>query len=87
MFSDVWSYNISSRLFTWIGGTRGANQPAMYPAVQGLGVGAGLLHANRAAGYFNKMWVAPSGDVWFGMDQLSWFDCNGRSNRLRTSRS
>lgn len=63
--SDVWSFDISSKIFTWIGGSVAANAAGAYPPVQGLS--GGEVHSGRPSIYGGNMWVDPSGGLWLGM--------------------
>lgn len=86
--ADVWSFNISSKLFTWIGGTTtvGDAAPGTYPTLRGMS--GGEVHAARPSNYGANMWLDPSGGLWFGMGiHANWrreedMFCNGEDGQL-----
>jgi hypothetical protein len=81
--ADVWSFNVNSKLFAFIGGTTAVNGGAMgaYPAVKGFD--GGELRPARPNNYAGNAWVDPSGGLWFGMGASQNFElrreqgCNG----------
>ena len=62
---DVWSFNVTSKLFTWIAGQPGEKVRGTYPAVKGLK--GGELRAARPNSYAGNAWVDASGGLWLGM--------------------
>lgn len=64
--ADMWSFNVTNKLFAWIGGQPGANGVrGSYPALQGIY--GGEVRASRPNNQGGNMWVDPSGGLWFGM--------------------
>jgi hypothetical protein len=87
--ADVWSFNVTSKLFTFIGGTTAVNGGAMgaYPAVKGFD--GGELRAARPNNYAGSAWVDASGGLWLGMGRyFNWQEereqrCNGATTRAQ----
>jgi hypothetical protein len=65
--ADVWSFNMTSKLFAWIGGTTavGGAATGTYPAVKGLN--GGELRVARPNIYGGNAWADASGGLWLGM--------------------
>jgi hypothetical protein len=81
--ADVWSFNVNSKLFTFIGGTTATNGGAIgtYPAVKGID--GGELRPARPNNFGSSAWVDASGGLWLGMGRhYNWQEereqqCNG----------
>jgi hypothetical protein len=87
---DVWSFNVTSKLFTWIAGEPADNaERGIYPAVKGID--GGELIVSRPNNYAGNAWVDASGGLWLGMGihrnvQLQQdHRCNGTTTRARAA--
>ena len=86
--ADVWSFNVTSKLFAWIGGQPGESRArGIYPAVKGFD--GGELRVSRPNNFGGNAWVDASGGLWLGMGRhYNWQEdqyqhCNGATTRAQ----
>ena len=87
--ADVWSFNVTSKLFTFIGGTTATNGGAIgtYPVVRGID--GGEVRPARPNNFGGSAWVDASGGLWLGMGQHAnsqedrYQQCNGATTHAR----